>query len=61
MRPIAWQARAGAAQVLSALGREGEASEKRGGALGLIHEIGGLFEDQDLRSMYLEDAIKKLG
>ena len=61
MRPLAWQARAGAAQVLSALGREAEASEKRAGALGLIHEIGGLFEDQSLRSMYLEDAVKKLG
>ena len=61
MRPLAWQARAGAAQVLSTLGREAEASEKRSGALGLIHEIGGLIEDQSLGSMYLEDAIKKLG
>ena len=61
MRPLAWQARAGAAHVLSALGREAEASEKRAGALGLIHEIGGLFEDHSMRSMYLEDAIKKLG
>ena len=31
MRPLAWQSRAGAAQVLSALGREVEASEKRAG------------------------------
>ena len=61
MRPLAWQARAGAAQVLSNLGREGEAADKRSGALELIHEIGGLFEDQSLRSMYLEDAVKKLG
>ena len=61
MRPLAWQSRAGAAQVLSGLGREKEASEKRAGALGLIHEIGGLFEDPSLRAMYLEDAIKKLG
>jgi len=61
MRPLAWQSRGGAAKVLSALGREAEASEKRAGALSLIHEIGGLFEDQSLRSMYLEDAIKKLG
>ena len=61
MRPLAWQSRAGAAQVLSALGRGAEASEKRAGALGLIHEIGELFEDESLRSMYLEDAIKKLG
>ena len=29
MRPLAWQSRAGAAQVLSGLGREKEASEKR--------------------------------
>ncbi len=61
MRPWAWQSRAGAAQVLSSLGREAEASEKRAGALGLIHEIGGLIEDQSLRSMYLDNAINKLG
>jgi tetratricopeptide (TPR) repeat protein len=61
MRPLSWQARGGAAQVLSALGREAEASEKRDGALGLIHEIGGLFEDERLASMYMEDALMKLG
>ena len=61
MRPLAWQSKAGAAQVLSSLRREAEASEKRAGAFGLIQEIGGLFEDQSLRLMYLEDAIKKLG
>ena len=60
MRPLAWQARAGGAQVLATLGREGKAADKRRGALDLIHEIGGLFEDQGLRSMYLEDAVKKL-
>ena len=48
-------------QGLAGLGREAEASEKRAGALGSIHEIGGLFEDQSLRKMYLEDATKKLG
>ena len=61
MRPMVWQARAGAAQVLDALGRDEEATDKRNGALSMIHEIGGLFEDQSLRATYLEDAVKKLG
>ena len=61
MQPLAWQARAGAAKVLPVLGRDAEASEKRAGSLSLIKEIGGLIEDQRLRSLYLEDAVKKLG
>ncbi len=61
MRPLAWKARAGAAQVLSSLNREEEAAAKRSEALSLIHELAGLFEDQNLKSMYLEDAIKTLG
>lgn len=61
MRPLAWKARAGAAQVLASLNREEEAAAKRSGALSLIHELAGLFEDQDFRSMYLEEAIKTLG
>ena len=61
MRPLAWQAGAGAAQVLYNLGREEEAANKKSGALDMIHEIGELFEDQSFRSMYLEEAIKKLG
>ena len=61
MRPLAWQGGAGAAQVLYNLGREQEAANKKNGALDLIHEIGELFENQSLRSMYLEEAIKNLG
>ena len=61
MRPLLWQACAGAAEVLDKLGRQGESTEKRSGALSAVHEIAGLFEDQNLRSMYLEDALKKLG
>ena len=61
MRPLTWQAQAGAAQVLASLDRQQEADGKRSKALATLHEIAGLLEDQELRSMYLEDALKKLG
>ena len=61
LRPMAWQAQAGAAQVLHGLGREKEAADKRSGAFDIIHQIGDLFEDPSLRSMFLEDAVNKLG
>jgi len=60
MRPPVWQARAGAAQVLSALGRRIEAEEKRRQAREVIDEIAGLFQDEKLRTMYLDSATKKL-
>ncbi len=61
MRPLAWKARAGTAQVLATLDREEEAAAKRSGALSLVLELAGLFEDQNLRSMYLEDSLNTLG
>ena len=60
MRPLVWQARAAEADVLVELDHQVEATEKRNGALSMIHEIAGLFEDDNYRSMYLEDATKKL-
>ncbi|HLF28278.1 MAG TPA: adenylate/guanylate cyclase domain-containing protein [Anaerolineae bacterium] len=60
MRPIVWQARHSAAQLLSGLGRTAEAEAKRNGARTAIDEIAGLFEDQSLRERYLENMALKL-
>ncbi|HVF99483.1 MAG TPA: AAA family ATPase, partial [Chloroflexia bacterium] len=47
MRPLVWQARAGAAHALSLLGRDSEAAQKRQGAADTIDEIAALFQDQE--------------
>ena len=60
MRPLVWQARAGAAQVLSGAGRASEAEAKRSEARDMIDEIASLFEDEKLRGMFLENATSKL-
>ena len=60
MRPLIWQARAGAAQVLSAAGRTSNAEAKRAEARDMVDEIAGLFKDEKLRSMFLENATSKL-
>lgn len=56
MRPIVWQARAGAAVALSGLGRNAEAEAKRREAKAVIDEIAGLFQDAELRSKYVDNA-----
>ena len=61
MRPIVWQARAGAAQALAASGRSGEADAKRHQARAMIDEIAGLFQDDELRNQYVESTTGKLG
>lgn len=61
MRPWTWKAQAGAAQVLAGMGRQGESDAKRSGAMATLNEMAGLFEDQEMRSMFLEDATKALG
>ena len=61
MRPWTWKAQAGAAQVLAGMGRQGESDAKRSGAMATLNEMAGLFEDQEMRSMFLEDATKTLG
>ena len=60
MRPMVLQTRLGAAQILAAAGRAEEASARVAEARAMIEEIGSLFEDQALRSSYLESATKKL-
>ena len=60
MRPLVWQARAGAARALAASGRAGEVDEKLLQARAVIDEIAGMFEDDKLRSMYLESATRTI-
>ncbi len=60
MRPLVWQARAGAARVLSEAGRTSEAEAKRAEAKDMVDEIAGLFKDEKLRGMFLESATSKL-
>jgi hypothetical protein len=57
MRPLAWQARAGAARSLVALGRADEAERKQREARAMIDEIAGLFEDEAMRAMFVAQAI----
>ena len=61
MRPVVWQARAGAAEVLSAIGRPEEAEAKRSDAKASIGEIAELFQDGDLGDKFLVSATAKLG
>ena len=61
MKPWAWQARGGAAQVLAGLGRQDEANAKRSEALATINEIANQFRDDQLGALYPADAAKKLG
>ncbi len=59
MRPMVWQAQAGAARLLSALGRPAEAEEKRRQAQAVIAEIARMFTDQTLGAMFLASATRK--
>ena len=61
MRPLIFNARAGAATVLSRAGHAKEAVEKRNQAQAIIDEIAEMFTDEKLRVMYLENAAAKLG
>ena len=60
MRPLVWQARADAAQVLSASDRASDAEAKRAEARAMIDEIAGLFQDDDLRTKYVNGATSRL-
>ena len=60
MRPLVWQARAGAAQVLAGTGQTSQAEAKRTQARDMVDEIAGLFKDEKLRGMFLESVASKL-
>lgn len=59
LRPVIWQARAGASQVLRALGRMEEADAQRDAARAMIDEIAGLLREDGLRGMFLENVLSK--
>ena len=61
MRPAVLQARAGAAQALTACGRSAEAAAKRGEARAMIEEIAGLFHDEEMRTLFAESAEMRVG
>ncbi len=61
MRPLLWQARAGAAQALSTLGRGSEAETKLKEARDTVDEIAQLFTDEQLKAAFLDSAMRKLG
>jgi tetratricopeptide (TPR) repeat protein len=61
MRPLVWQAQAGMARVMLALGRAEEAEAKWRQSGAVIDEIAGLFEDEKLQEMFVESALRKIG
>ena len=60
MRPLVWQARAGAAKLLFEAGRASEAEAKRREARDMVDEIAGLFKDEKLRGLFIDNATGKL-
>ena len=61
MRGFAWQASAGAAGVLTASGQSEAGAAKKAKAVAMVNEIAGLFQDETLRAMYLENTLAKIG
>jgi hypothetical protein len=59
MRPVIWQARAGAAHSLAQLGRAAEAKVKQNDARMMIDEIASLFRDEKMRTLFVENAMNK--
>jgi tetratricopeptide (TPR) repeat protein len=56
MRPYLWQAQAGMAPALAALGRTEEAEASRTAAAATIAAIAALFKDDELRAKFLAEA-----
>ncbi|HZQ10806.1 MAG TPA: hypothetical protein VFD70_29790, partial [Anaerolineae bacterium] len=59
-RPSLWQARAGAAKMLDALGRPDQAHEKRAQAYTMIDEIARMLSDEHQRARFIESACQKV-
>ncbi len=60
LRPLVWQARASAGIALKSLGRESEALAKQDEAVAMIQEMGGLIEDEALRTKFTENTSEKI-
>jgi tetratricopeptide (TPR) repeat protein len=57
LRPFIWKARANLSQLLLALGQTAEAETMKQEAQAMVNEIAGLFEDEELKAMFLENAL----
>lgn len=60
MRPIVWQARAVAAELLEASGQHAAAAARREASRAVVEEIASLFRDPDLRAAYLDNVLEKI-
>lgn len=60
LRPFIWKARAALSQILMTLGRTAEAEAMKQEAKAMINEIAGLFEDEALKTMFVENALNVL-
>jgi len=60
IRPIIWQARAGAASALSDLGRDGEAEDMRRKTHSMIDEVASMFTNDEYRELFLKGSSEKL-
>ncbi len=60
MRPYLWQARAGAARALAALGRSDEAETSRAAAAATATEMGALFQDRGMAEAFLAHALAQI-
>ena len=59
-RPLIWQAQATAAQALQMAERHDEASQKQNQALSVVNVIESSFEDQEMRDVFITNAIAML-
>ncbi len=57
LRPLIWKAQANQSRVLIALGRTAEGEAMHLEAQAMVNEIAGLFEDGELKTMFLENAL----
>jgi tetratricopeptide (TPR) repeat protein len=60
LAPYLWQARAQSFEIMNRLGHQGEAEVVRGKALATIDKMGKQFEDENMRKLFLENAMEKL-
>ena len=55
--PFIWKARAGLSQILIDLGRTAEGEAMKQEAKAMVDEMAGLFEDEKLKAMFVENAL----
>jgi tetratricopeptide (TPR) repeat protein len=60
IRPIIWQARAAAGEILLKGGEDEEAEKVRAAARSMVEEIAGRFSDPALRKAYLDNVLPKI-